>query len=207
MCLSRPSPVKSQGNAHTRVSVYSSWAWIFITSQNTLWSNFTTASNQTKVKHKLNSKLRHLNNLKKPIILCWMQQVTTHRHKLRDTYYDNIASLRNDSLSAGTFMHNAVICKSVIPNKYKLTSQNWRNWPHKQRQINQRKANISEEWRLTLTKSTARGEKSHAYTKMCGYVAINGKIVFPAPQPTCKSRPISQHNILQSYSSTEKLSS
>jgi hypothetical protein len=29
---------------------------------------------------------------------------------------------------------------------------------------------------------------------MSGYVAINGKMVFPAPQPTCKSRPIAQQN-------------
>lgn len=37
----------------------------------------------------------------------------------------------------------------------------------------------------TLTKFTARGEKSHAWTKIVGYVAIKGKMVFPAPQPTC----------------------
>lgn len=33
----------------------------------------------------------------------------------------------------------------------------------------------------------ARGEKSHAWTKTSGYVDIKGKIVFPAPQPTCHS--------------------
>lgn len=42
----------------------------------------------------------------------------------------------------------------------------------------------------TLTKLTAFGEKSQAWTKMFGYVATSGKIVFPAPHPTCISRPI-----------------
>lgn len=37
---------------------------------------------------------------------------------------------------------------------------------------------------LTLTKSTARGEKSQACANKFGYVASRGNIVFPAPQPT-----------------------
>lgn len=38
----------------------------------------------------------------------------------------------------------------------------------------------------TLTRSTARTEKSQACTKMSGYSASNGNTVFPVPHPTCR---------------------
>lgn len=40
----------------------------------------------------------------------------------------------------------------------------------------------------TLTRSTARTEKSQACTKMSGYSASNGNTVFPVPHPTCDVR-------------------
>lgn len=56
--------------------------------------------------------------------------------------------------------------------------------------VNYNNRRVQEEEKQTMTKLTARGEKSQAWTKTSGYAAINGKIVFPAPQPT-----YSQHQL------------
>ena len=46
----------------------------------------------------------------------------------------------------------------------------------------------------TLTRFTARAEKSHACTKMLGNSASNGNTVFPVPHPTCYTT-IQSHNL------------
>ena len=57
----------------------------------------------------------------------------------------------------------------------------------------------------TLTRFTARAEKSHACTKMLGNSASNGNTVFPVPHPTCYTT-IQSHN-LKSWPFTTPFSS
>lgn len=64
ICLSRSSPVKSEANAHTRVSVYSSWAWSYMT----LSDQVSTYASKQKKLWSIRQTVHHLIRLKAYII-------------------------------------------------------------------------------------------------------------------------------------------